>query len=334
MAIHLDLSFEERLLEVLQKTKGKVKPEVVQQLERLVEPEALTIIAGVLAAWVIGHAFAYGEVVDFIIGVAGLIAIGTAIFTGLDEFWAFARDTYWGKTNADFERAASHLATAIGILGIQTILGIIFRQRPVTKARSPGEAAPFSGGKRYAPVTRTDPDLVAGKAFTSWYGDIVVSSKDTGVELAISIFHERVHQLLTPKLYLLRDFRIEMRVGTYTGSSLWRWFEEILAYTVGYGRVRDWWTMFESISFPTRSGYVYWLKRGASSDWAGWGGRGIVPEGAGLIAAGLMIGVDMELRFQPGARAPRKPDSVRDREPVPQAEPTFAPTPTILGTGR
>lgn len=313
-------SFEDRLGEVVRRTMGKVGPEVAAQLRALVEPRALKIMGVVLAGWVVGHALAYGEVIDFIVGVVGLVALGTAVFSGMDELYDFARDTYRATTDADLDAAADHLAKAIAILGIQAVLAVIFRQRPVTKGRPPGEPAPFSGGRRYSPVTRTDPALSAGRAYTSWYGDIVVSTQSSGDTLAMFMFHERVHQFLTPKLYFLRDIRVEMRVGSYTGSSLWRWLEEMLAYTVGYGRVRNWSTMFKSVSFPTRYGYVYWIRRGSDPNMAVWEGRGIVPEGAGLIATGLMIGVQMELWFKPGPRSLRKPEGTQDRAPVPAGD--------------
>ena len=38
-------------------------------------------------------------------------------------------------------------------------------------------------------------------------------------------------------------------MGSYTESSLFRWLEEWLAYSVGYGRVRNWSAMFGSIGF-------------------------------------------------------------------------------------
>ena len=118
-------------------------------------------------------------------------------------------------------------------------------------------------------------------------------------------------------------------------STLWRWLEEILAYTVGYGRVREWSTIFKSVSFPTRYGYVYWIMAGSDLDFAVRQGRGIVPEGAGLLASGLMIGVQMQLWFKPRARAPRKPGGVQDRQPIqpgaPGAAPGIRPAPTGVG---
>ena len=80
MADVAGMSFEDRLGEVVQRTMVKVGPEVAAQLKAMIEPRALKIMAVVLAGWVVGHALAYGEAIDFIIGVVGLSAMaGCAI---------------------------------------------------------------------------------------------------------------------------------------------------------------------------------------------------------------------------------------------------------------
>lgn len=131
------------------------------------------------------------------------------------------------------------------------------------------------------------------------------------------IFHEQVHQFLTPKLYLLRNVRVEMRVGSYTGSSLYRFLEEWLAYAVGHGRIGQWSEMFHSILFPVQRGYIYWVKAGSKLAPKDWGGKGVVPEGATLIATGTMIGVQMQLWFKAGAAALHPPADHPSGTPVP-----------------
>lgn len=301
-------SFDQRLGQVIERTATKVGPEVASQLRALVEPQALGIMAAVLVAWVVGHAFAYGEVIDVIIGVVGLIAIGTAIFSGLDEVYEFGRGTYHAGSEADLDVAAEHLAKAIGILGIQAVLAVLFRGRPVTRRTSVGPPPPRTPGLRFRPgPILTDAILAKGSAYCSWWGEINLNAISTGTERAMLIFHERVHQFLTPKLYLLRNVRVEMRVGSYTGSSLYRFLEEWLAYAVGHGRVGQWSEMFHSIIFPVQRGYVYWVKAGSNPNLAIWSGKGIVPEGSTLITTGTMIGVQMQLWFKAGAAALQPP---------------------------
>ena len=300
--------FGDRLGQVMDRTAAKVGPEVASQLRALMTPQALEIMAAVLVAWVLGHAFAIGEIIGLIIGVVGWIAIGSAIFAGLDEVFECGKTAYYARTDADLDAAAGHLAKAIGILGVQAVLAILFRGRPVTKRTTAGPAPPRTPGLRFRPGPPVeDLKLTEGNAYCSWWGEINLNAFSVGTEREVLVFHEQVHQFLTPKLYFLRNVRVEMRVGTYTGSSLWRFLEEWLAYAVGHGRGKQWSKMFGSIAFPVQRGYVYWVRAGADARFRGWGGKGIVPEGASLIATGTMIGVPMQLWFKAGPAALQPP---------------------------
>ena len=157
------------------------------------------------------------------------------IFTGLDEVYEFAKTTYYAHNDGDINAAADHLAKAIAILGIQVILALLFHGRPKTKSATPEPAPPETPGRRQSPSTNIDPALTVGRAYCSWWGDIYINSIGAGEEAAMLLFHERVHQFLTPKLYFPRNLRVKMRVGSYTESSLFRWPEEWLAYSVATG---------------------------------------------------------------------------------------------------
>jgi hypothetical protein len=79
------VSFADRLGEVLRRTLGKVVPEVQAQLARLIDPTTLEIMAGVLAAWVVSHAFGLGEIIDVNFAVGGAVAVGWSVLDGIDE---------------------------------------------------------------------------------------------------------------------------------------------------------------------------------------------------------------------------------------------------------
>ena len=119
--------FEKRLEETFTRCLPKLGPEARTQLAALITPEAIVIIAGVLIAWVVSHAFGVGEIIDIIILAVGVVSIGLAIFTGLDHLYDFAVGTYQARTEKDLDAAADHLAKAIGILGIQAVLAVLFR---------------------------------------------------------------------------------------------------------------------------------------------------------------------------------------------------------------
>ena len=295
------MTFEQRLGEVLVRTAGKVGPAIAAQLRALIERKSLAIMAGVLIAWVVSHGFAVGEIIDFVVAVVGVFSIGLAVFNGIDELYEFGRGTYYAITPTDLDGAADHLAKAIAILGIQAVLAVLFKGRPATRRANPGPPPPRTPGFRYRPTTTGTTAYGAGGGVTSWWGDIEFSTLGSATDRALVQYHEQVHQFLVPKLYFLRNFRVAMRTGSYSGSSLFRYLEETLAETVAQVRVNGWEKLFSSLRFPVKNGYVFWRKAGSDPALAAWGGKGVIPEGAGLIASGFMLGIAMELYYKAGA---------------------------------
>ncbi len=98
-------------------------------------------MAGVLVAWIVSHLFAIGEIFDIILLVAGVAAIGYSIFTGMDHLYLFATGAYNARSLPDLDAAADHFAKAVGILGIQAVLAVLFRGRPYGRRETRGTAA-------------------------------------------------------------------------------------------------------------------------------------------------------------------------------------------------
>jgi hypothetical protein len=95
---------------VFERTAGKVGPAIGRQLLALIEPKSLAVIVGVLTLWVLSHGVATGEMIDGIVIIIGVLSIGTAIFSGIDELFEFARGTYQARSDDDLDKAADHLA--------------------------------------------------------------------------------------------------------------------------------------------------------------------------------------------------------------------------------
>jgi hypothetical protein len=296
------MTFAERLGEVLLRAAGKLPPEAGAQLLAMISKQSLEIMAGVFGGWVVGHAFGYGEAIDLVVGVVGAIAIGLAVFTGLDELFLFARETYYARDDRALDLAADHLAKAIAILGIQVVLVLLFKTRPKGGRLKGGPPGPKGPGLRYKPTVITDPSLPAGNGATSRWGDITVSTHGDKAEQAITLLHERVHQFLTPKLYVLRNFRVYNMQGSYFRSSLYRYIEEALAETIGQVGVNGFSKAFVGLAFPVKNGYVYLAKAGGFS--AAMRGAGVLRESAGLIASGIVMGFAYELRLQSNGPPP------------------------------
>jgi len=301
MADVASLSFEDKLGEVFRRTLPQLSPEARQQLAALVEPQSLAIIAAVLVAWIAGHAFGIGEVVDIILGVVGLLSIGLAVFSGIDELWEFAHGTYSATSDTDLDAAADHLARAIAILGIQAVLAVLFKGRPRGGRVPAGPEPPRTPGLRYEPKTVVNPNAPAGSGWTTFWGDVEISSAGSAADRELVRLHERVHQILAPKLYPLRRIRVENRIGSYFKSSLYRYIEEMLAETVAQVGVNGVSKIVVGLKFPVANGYVYLTRAGGYG--AAMGGSGLVPEGAALLGTGGILGFTYRLWFKQGQSA-------------------------------
>ena len=304
MAEVATLDFSQRLGEVFQRTLPKLGPGARDQLAAIIQPASLAIVGVVLAAWVVGHAFGVGEIIDIILGVVGVFSIGLAVFTGLDELFEFAQGTYFAKNEGNLNAAASHLAKAIAILGIEAVLAVLFKGRPKgERFTNIGPEPPRTPGWRYKPTINMDasrPPRVRGR--TSAWGDIKIPNTATELQRDLAKIHESVHSFLTAKFYPLRRFRIENRFGSYFNSSLYRYFEEALAQTIALVGKISLEKVFEGIGFPVKNGYVYLMKGGGYG--AAMKGRGLVPEFASLIGTGAVQGFAYELWFAPRETPP------------------------------
>jgi hypothetical protein len=289
--------FEKRLEETITRCLPKLGPEARTQLAALITPEALAIIAGVLIAWIVSHALGVGQIIDVIILTLGVASIGLAVFTGLDHLYDFAVGTFQARTEKDLDAAADHLAKAIGILGIQAVLAVLFRGAKTPQTfRGPqfpvAPAPPRTPGWRYKPTTTTAPPPPGkGIASTSHYGDIRLSPDLTGSKRAKVLRHEQVHQFLAPKLYLLRDFRVANRVTSNTKSSLWRYLEEALAEAYATRQ------FLVGVRFPVKNGYVFLRKGGGYNPY--WTGKGVLPEAMSLLYMGILGGASYQLWYSP-----------------------------------
>jgi hypothetical protein len=289
--------FSERLGEVIQRTIPLVGPGVANQLKALLEPESLALMAGILAAWIASHAFGIGEIIDIILLVSGVIFIGLAVFDGVDHFIDFAFTTHKARTSADLDKAARHLAQAISILGVTTVLALLFRGRPRTyKGPKPkiGPPPPKTPGIRYKPTSKPNVTLKPGHGSTSMWGDVVYSSQGSKATQALVRIHERVHQILTPKLYPLRNFRVSNRASSHVKSSLRRYLEEALAETIAQVGVNGAKGVLEGIRFPVSNGYVTLLRQGTTA--------GVLTELGGLLGTAMAGGLVFKVYFKEGGR--------------------------------
>jgi hypothetical protein len=301
------LNFPQRLGAVYLRAAGKFPAEVGNQILGLVSPASLALTAATIIAWIASHFAGIGEIIDVIIGAVGWVCVGMAVFSGLDELFAFGSGAYYAQTDSDLDAAAEHLAKAVAILDITAVLALLLRGRPQggrRPVRSDPEPPP-SPGWFYKPSTVGDPRMTAGEGSTTAWGDIRYSIAGPASEARKALIHEKVHQFFVPKLQILRNFRIENRNGSYYGSSLYRYINEALAETIAQVGVDGFSGLYQGIAFPVKYNYVFLLHRGGIIAPGGlpvvFGGKALLLEGATLLGAGTSVGFDYELWFKQDA---------------------------------
>lgn len=301
-AIPIDrMSDADKIGEALSRSLPLLGPEAQEQVKQLLSPTTLAIVAGVLVAWIVSHAFGIGEIVDIILIAAGVLAIGLAVFDGIGHLYDFAMLALNAKKDADFDRSAQHFAKAVSILGIQAVLAVLFRGAPKTYKGGKvdvGTPPPYVKGAKSRPPLRSTKTMPAGQGYTTAWGEIVISRLGTRADRRLVALHENVHRMLTPKLDILRNFRVSGRSASYSRSPLSMYLEEALAETVAQVGVNGFKSVFTGIAFPVKNGYVT-LFRPVKIN--GEIIKPFLPEAGALVAGGFLLGGDKyEILLSPG----------------------------------
>lgn len=290
----------DRIGAALQRSLPLLAPEARREIEKLVEPKTLAIVAGVLAAWIVSHFFGIGEIVDAILIGAGVFAIGLSVFEGVDELYEFAKGALDATSSQDLDAAARHFARAIAILGVQAVLAVLLKGSPKTFKGgrvNVGRPPPFAQGRMSLPPLRSTRTLAAGAGETDVWGEIVISRLGTAADRRLAALHESIHRLLTPRFRVLRNFRVASRSSSYSRSALSKYLEEALAETVAQVGVNGLRSAFRGVSFPVQLGYVTLLREVIIN---GRRVRPFLPELGGLCAGGFIFaGIPFEYWWTP-----------------------------------
>lgn len=277
----LRLSTEQRLGIVFRRAAARLPAEAGRQLLQFVTPEALAVIAAVVAVWAGSHFFGVGEVADAVLLVTGWIALGSAALTGCRKLVDFGIGTVRAKTEADLDKAAADLAEAVAILGINLVLSLLFKGRPRgTFVESfKGELPPFAAAADRLPASGPFRMIEAELIFTKgkWIGlggtdgynvarvgrDWVPGSVklETALEaVRETVFHERVHQRISQFFSLFGKRGQYLAKGAYRRSVILRYLEEAAAEAVGKSQThgtRE--AVLMAIRFPIEGPYAITL---------------------------------------------------------------------------
>jgi hypothetical protein len=297
-----NMSSDEKISEALKRSLRHLGPEARREIEKLLNPKTLAIVAGVLAAWVVSHFFGVGEIVDAIIVGVGVLAIGLAVFDGLDELYQFASCALNASSEAELDKAGLHFSRAVAILGVQTILTVLLKSAPKTfkgRRMDVGKPPTFAEGPMSRPPLTSTRALPAGAGQTGPWGEILISRLGTSADRRLVAIHESIHRLLTPKLRLLRRFRVANRASSYNRSSLSKYLEEAIAETAAQVGVNGITAAFRGVAFPVQAGYVTIFREVVVG---GQRLRPFVPEAGGLCSGGFIFGgIAYEIWWTPTA---------------------------------
>ncbi|HAV1239777.1 TPA: hypothetical protein JGU28_004564 [Salmonella enterica] len=277
------MDFTDKLEIVIEKTIPLLPADVGQYLRSMITKEALITMSVILTAWVVGHLFGYGEIADLILLATGYIALGATAIDAGKKLYEFADKTYNATTEADLDDAAHALADAITLIGVNAVLAILLKGKPQDTLRSSytGKTlpkftiaeyyrlknnSPRTPGMKYQPKTIFTNKIKAGNGETNSWGDTwigrkydraSITAKQAIGNLHKAIFHERVHQYLSPKFYLLREPLAYLRRSGYEKSYILRYIEEAFAETVALIRANGLSSKYivDGLIFPLNNEY-------------------------------------------------------------------------------
>jgi hypothetical protein len=83
-----------------------------------------------------------------------------------------------------------------------------------------------------------------------------VTRNQSLTEQRLTLFHEWVHRVLTPRFGPMRQLRVQLRANAYWRSALLRYVEEAMAESYAQLRVQGLQQALVGIRFPIQGGYV------------------------------------------------------------------------------
>jgi hypothetical protein len=274
MANVASMSVTDRLTEVLTRSKKNFGPDIGRAIDSLLSTTNLAILGGTLVLWAGSHLFGVGEIVDVIFLLVGAFTIGWSIAEVGENIYTFADRTINATTDADLDKAAKAFSRAIVLAGITVVMALLLRRSvkeiQVTRGTSvmdairprdpglPAVGADPAAGKLWSkPGITYDPTLKPGEGSTSPFGEIRLATTGSVSEQNLALYHELVHQFLTPRFGVLRTFRVQLGMSGYLRSALLRYLEEAIAETVAQLRVNGGVSaLLTGVKFPVANGYM------------------------------------------------------------------------------
>lgn len=254
---------DQKVAEAMRRSLPHLPAEARNHVLALLEPSSIAIISGTLLVWAGSHFFGVGEIVDVILLGVGFGLLGMAVVTGAEELYKFATTALNARTDADLDIAGRHFAQAVAILGISVISTLLLRKsaraassrgRPTVRPLPNVGKTPPPGTPLKVARPQTLPSGALGE--TDWWGNISVIRNQSLADQRVTMYHEWVHRVLSPRFGPLRKLRAQLRASGYWRSALLRYLEEAMAESYAQLRAYGLGDMLTGLSFPIAGGYV------------------------------------------------------------------------------
>lgn len=254
------LSNDKKLALAIERSLAMLPVEAAEIVKSMLSPTNIAIMLGTLVLWATSHFVGIGEIVDVILLAAGVLILGFSVFDGAEELTSFTTTAIRATNENQINDAARHFAKAVDILGISIISAILLRRsaRPVLKRGMPRfHPMPKLGKPPIKTIIRRPHSLPGGDlGETDAWGNIAVSRSQSISEQRLTLYHEWIHSVLSPKFKLFRRFRAQFRLNAYNRSALMTYLEEAIAESYSQLRAYGLRKAITGFSFPLDRGYI------------------------------------------------------------------------------
>lgn len=236
------------------------------QLETMLSPASLAAMAAAMVAWMVSQAFGVGEVADVALLATGLGLCGWGVIDGFHDLIRFGRTAMRAHSEQDLDEAARYFASAVPKMGFNILLGLLFwRPGRIFIERGGFKALNFRPNLEYVlppPLPGAEPTVTFAPmepgdlGGTDDYGNIEINQNLSPEEQRITLDHETVHSILSPKIGTLREFRARVAASGYERVLLLRYLEEAMAETYALVRANGIRDVITGVTFPIKNGYL------------------------------------------------------------------------------
>ncbi|MFO0762072.1 MAG: polymorphic toxin type 46 domain-containing protein [Byssovorax sp.] len=203
------MTLESRLTAALELALPKLPADMQAAFGELISPANLAITVGVLALWAASHAVGVGEIIDVGLLVYGLITLGSMALDVGKDIGEYLRLASTATSVKDLDAAATHLASAVSMLGVTLFAALIMKHagkvaggaKPTLKpvpspkyfALTPEEWLYNAGARTIAPMARTGTEtalrFLQGKSNFVTAGDVTGWLKGIDFSKPVSVKH-------------------------------------------------------------------------------------------------------------------------------------------------